>query len=443
VNLRSTGLVPSTRLIVLVAILGLPAATAAALWPGAKLASIAVIAALGAATLIDAALRGRTLAGLRIEVPALARFFKDRAGDIRIRVHNETGLQRTVRIGLVAPDGIDAPIEEQLVELPAGAQTAEFLWTCTPRRRGQYRLDAAYLEAPSPLGLWLVRRQDSVALEIRVYPNLRSDTALRALKRRTEGSHALRQLGRGREFEKLREYIAGDGSDEIHWKATARRGHPVTKVFQIERTQEIYVVIDASRLSGRIIGRETALERAISATLLVGAAAERRGDLFGVAAFSDKVQAFTRARSGKAHFAACRDAIYQLHPRSVSPDFEEIATFLRLQLRRRALLVFLTSLDDPVLAESFTRATHLLAKRHLVLVGMLRPAAAQPLFHDARVDSPSDIYRQLAGHLSWRKLRELESTLARQGVRLALLEPESLIGSLIGLYDQVKQRQLL
>ena len=60
--------------------------------------------------------------------------------------------------------------------------------------------------------------------------------------------------------------------------------------------------------------------------------------------------------------------------KAVSPDFDEIATFLRLRLRRRALLLFLTSLDDPVLAENFARATKLLARRHLVLAGMLRPA---------------------------------------------------------------------
>jgi uncharacterized protein (DUF58 family) len=211
----------------------------------------------------------------------------------------------------------------------------------------------------------------------------------------------------------------------------------------VERTQEVYVVIDASRLAARPVGQETALERSINASLVVGAAAERRGDLFGLAAFSHQVEAFIRARNGKAHYAACRDAIYELHPQPVSPDFDEIATFLRLRLRRRALLLFLTALDDPVLAESFVRATRLLARRHLVLVGVLRPKAAQPLFHDAQVESADDIYRSLAGHLSWKRLRELEATLGRQGVRLALLDPNKVGSSLIGLYDEVKQRQLL
>ena len=59
------------------------------------------------------------------------------------------------------------------------------------------------------------------------------------------------------------------------------------------------------------------------------------------------------------------------------------------------------------------------------------------------VESSEDIYRQLAGHLAWKQLRELESTLARQGVRLALLDPERFEAGLIRLYDEVKQRQLL
>jgi uncharacterized protein (DUF58 family) len=398
---------------------------------------VAVVAA------IDAMLRGRALAGIRVEIPELVRFFKDRDGEIRVRLHNAGRKARKIRVGMVAPEGMEAADEDAMVALPEGAEAAEFSWRCTPRRRGRYRIGACYLEAASPLGLWAVRRAEAVPLEIRVYPNLRRDEDLKALRRGAEGTHALRQIGRGREFEKLREYVAGDGFDEIDWKATARRGRPITKVFQVERTQEIYVVIDASRLSARPVGGETELERAIVAGLITGAAAEKRGDLFGLAAFSHQVESFTRARNGKAHYAACRDAIYELQSRPTSPDFDEIATFLRLRLRRRALLLFLTSLDVPVLAENFARATRLLARRHLVIAGMLRPKSARPLFENGDVTSSADIYRHLAGHLAWRRLRELESTLARQGVRLALIDPERFGSGLIGLYDEVKQRQLL
>ena len=436
-------LVPTARLIWLVVVVGFPAALAAALFPPQRNLAFAAMAAVPLLAILDALLRGRNLKGLQVELPEIVRLVQDREGDIRVRICNASRRALQLRLGLPAPDGIEARWEEQQVELPSGADAADVTWQCTPRRRGRFRIDACYLEASSHLGLWAARRADSTSLEIRSYPNLRRDSALRALRRGAEGQHAVRQVGRGREFEKLREYVPGDSSDEIHWKATARRARPITKVFQVERTQEVYVVIDASRLSARPFEEETALDRAIKAALLIGAAAERRGDLFGVAAFATQVDAFVSAHRGKIHYAACRDAINELRPRSGSPDFDEIATFLRLRLRRRALILFLTALDDPMLAEQFTRATALLSRRHLVMAGMLRPRGVEPIFHGDAPESTTEIYRHLAGHMAWRKLRELESSLARQGVRLALLEPETFSGSLIGLYDEVKQRQLL
>jgi uncharacterized protein (DUF58 family) len=431
-------MIPSSRMIWMVALVGFPAATLAALAPSTRLIAAVCMAVVVVVIAIDAWLRDRALAGVRLELPALVRMFKDRLGEIRVLVHSESAGQ--VRIGVAVPDGIQADFEEANVALPA--KTSEFVWKWTPQRRGLYRVDAVYLEARSPWGMWEVRRKDPAAMEVRVYPNLRREDDLKALRQGVSGAHAQRQVGRGRDFEKLREYLPGDGFDEIHWKATARRGKPITKVFQVERTQEIYVVIDRSRLSGRAVGSETTLERSISAGLIVGAAAEKRGDLFGLAAFSDQVDAFVRARNGKSHYAACRDAIYQLQPKPVSPDFDEIATFLRLRLRRRAMVLFLTQLDDPVLAENFARATKLLARRHLVLAGMLRPASVRRLF-EKDVESTDDIYRDLAGQLAWRKLKELEASLARSGVRLSVIEPDGFSSGLIGIYDSVKQRQLL
>jgi uncharacterized protein (DUF58 family) len=236
----------------------------------------------------------------------------------------------------------------------------------------------------------------------------------------------------------------------VHWKATAKRGRPVTKVFQVERTQELYVVVDAARLSARIPDPTSGLqrpasvlERHLTAALLLGLAAERQGDLFGLVTFSDAVSTFVRARNGKSHFSVCRDAIYTLEPRAVTPDFAELASFLRLRLRRRALLVFLTDLDDPVLAESFTRHLEPLARQHLILVNMLKPPGVAPLFSGADVTDVDDVYERLGGHLRWQRLRELERNLQRRGVEFALLDDERLCAQLVTQYLNVKQRQAI
>jgi uncharacterized protein (DUF58 family) len=234
----------------------------------------------------------------------------------------------------------------------------------------------------------------------------------------------------------------------VHWKASAKRGHPVTKIYQVERTQEVYVIVDASRLSAREIvidGKTTtALERAVTAALILGVAAEQQGDQFGLVTFSDRVLSFVRAKSGQAHYDAVRDRLYALQPQAVSPDFEELCSFIRLRLRKRALLIFVTSLDDPVLAESFAKASDLLCRQHLMLVNMLQPEGAVPLFsEDAGVGQIDDLYRRLGGHLRWRDLREFGKVLQHRGVRFSLLDPARLPAQLVAQHAEVKARQLL
>ena len=316
-------MVPSTRLLWLVAAVAFPAAVFGALAPGWEITGWLIGVTCIALALLDATLGRVSLNQFSTLQTDVTHLYKDRPATILTTINNQSGKPRYVRIALDLPPSFEAKDEELQVELPRGAGSIE--WTITPHRRGRYLLDACYLETRSPFGLFDVRRKLPMTTELRVYPNLRTPEGLLALRKGLSGVHAQRQVGQGREFEKLREYSAGDAYDQIHWKATARRAKPVTKVYQVERTQEIYVIIDSSRLCQRPINGEPALERYLTAGLLLGSAAEANGDLFGLAAFSDKIHGFVRARNGKAHYAACRDAIYQVHPNLVSPDFEEIS----------------------------------------------------------------------------------------------------------------------
>jgi uncharacterized protein (DUF58 family) len=320
------------------------------------------------------------------------------------------------------------------------------------RKNGKHFLERYYLETPSPLGFWDARNSIDGKTEIRVYPNLAHDRKIIAsrLFDPNIGSHAQRMIGKGRDFEHLREYVPGDSYEDIHWKATARRGFPVTKIYQIERMQEIYLIVDASRLSARPTRSPgsssvtTVLDRYITAALMMGIAAEKNGDLFGILSFSDRINSFIRAKNGKAHYNACRDAIYTLEARHVAPDFAELFTFIGTRIRRRALLIFLTGLDDPVLAKSFIKNIGLAARRHLILANMLRPEPARPLFStEEDVESINDIYRHLGGHMLWVSLQETEKTLKRSGVGFTLLDNEKMCAELLSQYLRVKRRQVL
>jgi uncharacterized protein (DUF58 family) len=443
-------LVPQTRLILWITLIGLPFAALAATLPSLAWLATALIGGLVVLVLYDALAARGQLRGLQVQLPEIVRLQKDRPGTIEVRIENPTTDRRTVRLGLPFPREITSESDDRVTLLPANTPLSQIDWEVVPRQRGQYFLEHVYLETASPLGFWAARTSRPARSELRVYPNLfdeRKSVAAIFLKRGQLGIHAQRAAGQGRDFEKLRDYVHGDSYDEIHWKASAKRGHPVTKVFQVERTQEVYVVVDASRLSGRTIqsgeSSTTLLERYVTASLILGLAAEQQGDQFGLVTFSDRVLSFVRAKNGQAHYDACRDRLYTLQPQGVTPDFEELCSFIRLRLRKRALLIFLTSLDDPMLADAFAKASELLSRQHLLIVDMVQPPGVQPVFSDPSVSNVDDLYRQLGGHLQWNSLRELEKVLKRRGVRLSLLDPTRLTAQVLAQHADVKRRQLL
>jgi len=452
-------LVPQNRLLFWFALIVVPLSLLVAAEPLRASMAGTAIAAFAAITIWDAFRARRKLAGFGIQLPGLLRMSRNRPARLELRVQNRSEKSEQVRVALALPPEVTSDSDEVPLHLPAGTEWSRTFWNCIPRQRGRFRVPFANLEVNSPLHLWCARKTLPTDSEIRVYPNLieeRRTLAHLFLHRGLMGIHAQRQLGKGREFEKLREYSPGDSFDEIHWKATARRGKPITKTFQIERTQEIYVVLDTSRLSGRpapkqahagrpesVDENETALERFMTAALVLGLAAEQQGDFFGLITFSDTVKRFVRAKTGKAHYNACRDALYRLEPELISPDYDELCTFIRLRLRRRALLLILTALDDPICAENFVKNINLVSRQHVVLVNMLQPPGVEPIFGGQPVQQSDDLYRTLGGHLVWQKLRELEQVLRRRGVQFSLLRNERLAAQLVTQYLNVKRRQAL
>jgi uncharacterized protein (DUF58 family) len=450
--------------------------------------------------LADAILSLSRLDDVSLECQPVVRFTKGQPGVLTVMLNvvraGETPAQtrgrdardtpaRRFRLAIAAVAGLGCGQNDLEVTLPAGAARVAVDFECMPIARGQYFVRTCYVGQKSPMGFWIRRKTVEINCEVRVYPNLkdeRRNLAGQFLYRGMTGSHAVRQVGQGREFEKLREYIPGDSYTEIHWKATAKRNRPVTKTFQVERTQQVYVVIDSSRLSARIpfgqvaqpflavqSGRDgddgiaappgkiakaqpgkavlppppvTMLERSITAALVLAGAAQRQGDQVGVVTYSDSVENFIRASSGRAHYRLVRDCIYALEPKMVTPDFSELVSSLRLRLRRRALLVFLTSMDDPIISENFADNISILSRQHLVLVNMIRPPGIGPLF-DEPVAVADEVYHRLAGHMQWRRLRELQKQLKHRGISFNLAANERFCLDLVSQYVSIKRRQLL
>jgi uncharacterized protein (DUF58 family) len=431
-------IVPSNRLLLAAAAVALPLVTLAGLAPGLALPSTALLTACAILAAVDGALGTRRAAAVSAGTPEVLRLTKDVPANLPVTIENRSRAALGVRAAVVMPAGVVSAKPVQKIEAPPGACRVD--WWCTGVERGDHPLRELHVETPSPLGLWMARSACPVQCNLRVYPNLR-DRATASLFLRTAdiGARLRRQIGKGREFENLRQYLTGDNYEDIDWKATARRGYPVVKLHRVEHAQEVYAVLDSSRLSAR----EGILESYVNTALHLALVAEKQGDRFGLATFSDRTGKFVRARSGLAHFRLCRETIHNLKAARVSPDFREIFTTLQLNLRRRALLVFFTSLDDALLAETFAREVALLARRHLVLVNIIETANLRPLFRDPPPTDLEGLYQGLAGQMLRNRMRALQLELQNQGVKVALVDPERVKTQVTLQYLEVKRRQAL
>jgi uncharacterized protein (DUF58 family) len=446
---------PRLRLVFVMLLVAVPLATAAGLDRSAAPVAFLLIGFALLVAFCDLALGLGRYRRIQFSLPETLRGIRDQPLTLEIRAQLPVQRSDSLRLAVRFPDALQPDQEQTSFSFSTGSSEAFVRIPFAGRARGTFHIQSLYFDWHSPFGLWIHRDYRPIKCEIRIYPNLRMEGRQIAhfLSRGAIGMHAQPQIGQGREFEKLREYERGDSFDEIDWKATAKRRFPVTKVFQLERSKEVYLALDTSRLSGRhlpdfspsssSLQTTTHLDRAISAALLFCLAAERQGDRFGLISFSDKVNHLVKARTGGAHFNICRDLAVSLVSQTVTPDFAEIAATLKQCINRRSLFVFLTSLDDPVAAEDFANSVQLLSRQHLVLAVMIAPLAVQPLFSEGPLADSDQIYYHLAGHLSWIKLQNLQRLLARRGVQFHVVPNQQLGLKLVSYYMDLKRRQSL
>jgi uncharacterized protein (DUF58 family) len=188
---------------------------------------------------------------------------------------------------------------------------------------------------------------------------------------------------------------------------------------------------------------QSALERYVTSALLLLSAAQREGDHFGLVTFADRVRSFVRTSGGARHFAACRDTLLNLQPSEATPDIPEIVRFLRTHVRRRALIIILADVTDPVLADSFVKNSPLLARQHLVVLCQTRPDEVVPLYSGREAADIHEVYGRLAGHARWAETRSLSQRLRPLGIASVLVDNNAMAAQVIEQYLRVKRRQAL
>ncbi|MFY9690208.1 MAG: DUF58 domain-containing protein [Candidatus Acidiferrales bacterium] len=368
-----------------------------------------------------------------------------KAMHVEIELRNASSTPISAKVSDEAPETFCRELPSVQIEV-RGKGAGSGSYSIEPRSRGDARFGDVWLRYTS-LFLFAERwARASVGQTVRVYPNMEEAQKLRIYlirSRQIELEKRLkRQRGYGREFESLREYREGDEWRDICWSATARRGKLITKVHQIERSQTMWIVLDAGRLLRARVDRLTKLDYTVDAALSLAQVAFYSGDRVALLAYGRKPQQRVAPGRGMSHLRAMVESLAQVHTEPFEADHLLAAEMLLSMQSRRSLIVWLTDLAETAATPEVIECAARMAKRHLVLLGII----GQPELHRVVAASPEDkseMYRYTAALEIVQRRDLLLRRLRQQGALTLEVDPTKLSTAVVNRYLEVKERSLL
>ena len=336
--------------------------------------------------------------------------------------------------------------------VPAG-NSASASYKIRPERRGDIALGKMYVRYQSAFRLaerWAVA---DTAATVRVLPNLeqaKQQTLYLIRSRQVAVERRRRRIrGLGREFESLREYRAGDEFRNISWTATARRSKLITRVFQVERSQTVWIVLDAGRLlREQISPKETPSERfskldyAVDAALALAQVAMHSGDRVGLLAYGREIQQNRAAGRGAAHLHSIVESLALVRAEPYEADHGRAAQALLSEQHRRSLIVWITDLAETAGTPDVMEYALQMTRRHLVLFATVGHPDLNARVA-ARPESEEEMFRYIAAIEIVQRRELLLRRLRQRGVLAMELLPGALAASLVNQYLDIKDRSLI
>jgi uncharacterized protein (DUF58 family) len=334
--------------------------------------------------------------------------------------------------------GVQPPQQEATVP---GRGWIRLSYRLLPTERGNIKFGNIHVRMRGPLFLAWVDRTLDAEEEAQVYPNLlevrRYEAMVRTTLVRMGGYHIKRLPGASKEFSHFRDYTVDDDYRAVSWKATARRGKPITQVYESERSQDILFCLDAGRMMAARVGKLSKLDHAINAILMLTHVSHRFQDNLGLLVFSHKVHEYLPPAKGRAQHARFLQVLYNIKPELCFVNYREAFQYLIVRHPKRALTMVFTDLLDSVISADYRDAVGLLKRFHLPLTLAVADVQLQGL----AASTPQNV-EQLYDVAVARELltgrAEMLKALERQGVMVVDTVPESLTIDAVNRYLALK-----
>ena len=312
-----------------------------------------------------------------------------------------------------------------------------------PTERGVYGFGHVRVFVNTVLGLVQRRFTCCAPQDVKVYPSymmLRQYELLAMSNNLTEmGIKRIRRIGHNTDFEQIKDYVVGDDYRTINWRATARRHQLMVNVYQEERAQQVYQVVDKGRMMQQTFNGMTLLDYAINASLVLSYVAINKQDKAGLVTFSDKFETFIHASRQSGHMQTLQEALYAEHTEFAETDYSALLTGLSRHVSHRSLLVLYTSFTSMAALRRQLSYLRQLAMRHRLLVVFFEDEELRT-FANTPARKTEDTYQRVIAEKFAYEQHLIVQTLRQYGIQALLTTPNNLSVDVINKYLEMKSR---
>lgn len=316
----------------------------------------------------------------------------------------------------------------------------------TPLSRGIYQFGQINVFITTRLGLAERRLKEGVEEEARVYPSIvqMKRFELRATRQiaHETGVKKIRRLGHSYEFEQIKNYVPGDDYRSVNWKASGRRGTVMVNQYEDERSQQIYCLIDKSRVMRMPFEGLSLMDYAINTSLAISNIVLKKQDKAGLITFSDVIGATIKAERKTGQLNTILEALYKEKERKGEANYELMYEAMSRLINVRSLLLLFTNFESQYALERALPTLRRLNRQHLLVVVFFENTEIRKLAGEP-VQKTLDIFRQTVARQFLLDKREMVYKLRQYGIQAVLTRPQDLTLNTINKYLELKSRGLI
>jgi uncharacterized protein (DUF58 family) len=313
-----------------------------------------------------------------------------------------------------------------------------------PTKRGAYGFGVINVYVKSPIGMIMRRYKCGEPVEVPVYPSylqMRRYQLMAISNRLSEiGVKKIRRIGHSMEFEQVKEYVKGDDFRTINWKATARRGQLMSNAYTDEKSQQVYCLIDKSRVMKMPFNGLSLLDHAINAAVVLSNVALLRNDKAGVITFSEEIGGFLPAARTATQMNAVLDMLHRQKTRYLESDYGKLYALIRKRVTQRSLLLLFTNFATVNGLRRQLGHLRRLAEHHLLIVIFFEDTELRGLLR-APADGLEEIYQKTIAEKFAFEKKQIISELQHWGIMSIFTAPEDLTVNTVNKYLELKARQ--